>query len=90
MKAMYTVAELAKRWEVSEYTVRKMIKDGALIPADIPVLKISYEEIKRHEVKGIYREIPDVAAMTEYIGELEKENTRLKEWRKEVMKAVQS
>lgn len=90
MKTMYTVQELAERWEVSEYTIRKMIKDGTLVTARLPVLKVSYDEIRRHEVHGAFRDIPDIVAITERIEYLEKENTRLKEWRAKVINAVGS
>lgn len=91
MKAMYTVAEVAERWDVSEYTVRKMIKEGALASADLPVLRISLDAIRAVEVKGVYdMAAADVAAMSEEIARLQEENKRLKGWRRQVMQAVQA
>lgn len=91
MKAMYTVAEVAERWDVSEYTVRKMIKEGALASADLPVLRISLDAIRAVELKGVYdMAAADVAAMSEEIARLQEENKRLKGWRSQVVQAVQA
>lgn len=91
MKVMYTVAEVAERWGVSEYTVRKMIKDGALASADLPVLRISLDAIRAVELKGVYdMAAADVAAMSEEIARLQEENKRLKGWRSQVVQAVQA
>lgn len=91
MKVMYTVAEVAERWDVSEYTVRKMIKEGALASADLPVLRISLDAIRAVELKGVYdMAAADVAAMSEEIARLQEENKRLKGWRSQVVQAVQA
>jgi excisionase family DNA binding protein len=51
MKSSYRVDELAKRWDVSTLTIRRMIHDGELKGFRVGrgSLRISHDEIERVE-----------------------------------------
>lgn len=78
MKELFTVAELAARWGCSESAIKARLQNGTLAKADVPGTKISYEEIRAHEVVVSYGRTADERELISRLAALTTENEKLK------------
>ncbi len=92
MKVLFTPAELAERWECSVAAIRAWIQNGTLAKADVPGVKIAYEEVRLHERVLSYgknieeRELIDkLAALTAENDRLREEVSKLRAWKEKVI-----
>ena len=92
MDAVYTVAELAKRWKCHENTVREWEQAGRLhrLP-NIPGVRYSAIEIAQLENVGLDAEVPtawDYRRVITENADLRKENGELKKRMAQIMGIV--
>ncbi len=96
-KALFTVDELAERWQCSPSAIRARIQNGTLAKADVPGVLVAYEEVRTHEVIVSFGKEAEERWIVTKLDDLTKENeklkeqcAKLKEWRQKVISAVEA
>lgn len=96
-KALFTIAELAERWQCSPAAIRARIQNGTLAKADVPGAMVAYEEVRTHEVILSFGKAAEERWIAMKLDDLTKENeklkeqcAKLKEWRQKVISAVEA
>ncbi len=93
---LFSPAEVADRWGCSPAAIRARLQNGTLKKADVPGCKISYEEVRSHEVILSYGKSPDEKELIARLVSLEEKNKILTEklkgfraWRDRVLQAAE-
>ena len=96
-QVLFTVPELAARWGCSEAAIKSRIQSRKIAKADVPGVRIAYEEARIHEVILSYGKTPEekeiimrLVSLEAENDRLKKENLRLKEWRQKVMEVTEN